>query len=353
MTVYTQILANSEKRGKTASELADLLVKHKKVEILYEVAAQTSGSLPFIYAVLKLIAGMEKAYEYFPTARIIESWTFLETALGEQLFEGLVGKSVLNANLAGDLTGYTFAIGGVDIDRSVLRAGAKDAKYIDYLIEGFASLDKATWFSELSREGEVLDLLVETAATGKNPDLKSAFEDALWDHAQQVVDGTAKVERLKGSWDAIFQTMDKSFRMTALKRMTEILCDSTTPTDSLLELYGSRLAEAPVLSGNEQRVALLAFPRFLERLRLTELQWLCTVLEKNPNFLTEVPPETRDTLEDRIVNATEQQAIGEEIHNAVHRLAQLAGIDIEKAKEKRKAAASPSEADSAKPPDES
>lgn len=343
LSLYLQIITSPDKRQDAIRELAELLIKHKKVEILYSAAEKVPSALPFIYAVLKLVADRENAFEYFPTARLVEEWDFLKAALGDQLFEKLIRQSIHEANLAIDMTGYDFSVTGVRIDRFMLQAGASDPKYLDYLVDGLASLDKAAWLDALSKETETLDLLAEIAATGKGIALKSAFEDALLEHAQRVIDETTKVERLKGSWDVIFQTLDKNFRVTALKKMIETLCDSPRPTDPLLDLYSLHLADPTILRGNEQRIALLAFPLFLSRLRLTELQWMCTVLEKSPNFLIGVAAETRKTLEDRILDATEQETVGEEISKALHRLTQLAGIDLEKSKQKREKSPSPTE----------
>jgi hypothetical protein len=151
------------------------------------------------------------------------------------------------------MTEYSFETGGVKIDRFVLQAGARDPKYLDYLVDGLGSLAQSAWWDALSEETEVLDLLVEIAAAGREIGLKSAFEDALLEHAQQVIDRTVKVERLKPSWDIVFQALDANFRVTALQKMIEILCDSLEPTDALLDLYGPRLADVAILRGNEQR----------------------------------------------------------------------------------------------------
>jgi hypothetical protein len=65
---------------------------------------------------------------------------------------------------------------------------------------------------------------------------------------------------------------------------------------------------------------------------LVELQWLCSVLEENPNFLTEVSSSARQDLEGRMVQAAGEATIGEEIGNAIRRLAKLAGVDLSVAK---------------------
>lgn len=334
MAVFKELLGKPAVRPKCISRLAELIIQNNEVDMLYEVPP--SGAEPFLQTIFREIVNSEKGYQNVPPNRVVGNASFLKAMLGEELFEKLVDQSVAHANLVTELTSTSFALDRVGIYRSALRGAAKDDKYLSFLLESFRSLDTTTWLSELSREGELLDLLTGTAAAGPQIDLTSAFDEALFKHAQLLMEGKVKVERLRGAWDTLVDALDKNFQVTTLKRVIEIFCQSSKATDSLLELYGSRLAVESVLSGNEERLAVLAFPHFLARLRVAELGWLCTVLSNNPNFLSEVTPATRETLEIRIVEAAEQPTIGEEAKRFVERLTQLAGINIEESKNKRK-----------------
>jgi len=330
ITIYNQILEAPDKRKNTIAELANLIIMNEKFDLLYHAPAKAPTTAPFLHAALNQIASRERAHEYIPPDRLIQNKDFIKGALGSELFESLVAQSVAKASLTSKLSGQTFDLKHLDIYRAALRVDKKNPHYVEFLISGLKSLEKPTWVAALASESELLDLLLEIRESGGRTDLAIEFEDALLNHAQQLVDGAVKVERLHSRWQSVFEGLEQDLQSATLKKMLEILCISQKPTDSLLGLYGELLASPSVLSSNKERLALHAFPFFMDRLRLVELQWVCSVLEKNLNFLTEVSSSTRLDLHARIVSAAEQPTIGEEIRNAILRLAKLASVDLSK-----------------------
>jgi hypothetical protein len=328
INIYKQLLAKPDDKNDLVAALAKLVIKHKKLELLYTTPTKEGSTTALIQAILRQIALGDEACEHIPPARLIANKDYLKVALGNDLFESHVSRSVTGASLTAELSGRAFELGDVDLYKTALSVNEQNSGFAQFLISGMQSVTKETWITNLVSEGELLDLLVEIQDSGRCTDLGVEFEDALLNHAQQLVDGTARVERLRERWNLVFEGLEKNFRSVTLKKMVEILCTSSKPTAALLRLYGSLMASPEVLSSISERVVMHAFPQFLERLHVEELQWCSTVLERNPNCLIEVGPSTRQDLKSRIVAAASEQTIGEEVRHAIHKLAGLADVDL-------------------------
>jgi hypothetical protein len=328
VSTFNQILA--DQREEIVAPFTDFIGEYKKFDLLYDAPAQFIQSANFCKTVLKKLASTERVLECIPPERIIASHEYVKTALGDDAFKKLVAESTEKAALAGSLISDGFNLSHLELYRLVLDNNRPDTKYEQFLIEGMRSLDKSAWLSELTSEGSLLDLLVDVRDAGHTTELGIAFEDALVDHAQQLIVGSTKVERLQSQWNAIFEGLKKDLQSAALGRMLELLFSSAQPTDALLQLYGDRLSATSLLSGQQDRVVLIVFSRCIDRLRLAELQWCCLVLEANPNLLTEVSPSTKHDLEARIAGAAQQHTVGEEVKNSVLKLAKLADVNVSK-----------------------
>jgi hypothetical protein len=329
VNTYNEILG--DQRETVLAPFCDYVAAYNKFDLLYDAPARAGRTAPFCYAALKRLAEAENAFEHFPPARIIGNQEQLRTALGGELFDGLIIKSVAKSSLAAALVTHGFSPDLARLYGRVLDLDGHNTAYIEFLIAGAKSLDKSAWLSALMNENELLDLLVKITGGGSTMGLGVEFEDALVDHARQLAEGKSKVERLPSRWDAIFESLEHHLQDAALGKILEILFTSREPTDAILDLYGAKLHGPSLLSDIADRVVLILFPKFIERLRVAELQWCCKVLESNPNLLTEVSESTRTDLAARLIGAGQQQATGAEVQTAVQKLASLAGVNLAKA----------------------
>jgi len=335
---YNTIMSNPNKYTDVVKEFAQLVIGSSRTDNLFEISNKAPNTTNFVNAVFEEIAKQENAHQLLMPQQIINHYSFLCGAISPVTFDNLLKQSIKLSSLEKELinNGFNIHLASLYIKVFQHKSGEGSEAFARFLTEGVRSVDKDTWCSELTEEGDLLKLLVGLVESGNDLGVTTNFLDALENHAQQLIEGKASVKQLSDKWRFILNALKPNSKKTFLRNLRDKICSVQTSLDMLFGLYGDYLADDELLQEKADEVVRQLFKGIIDRKGIVELNWLTRVVEASKNIFEKCPDESRRDFETRVQNAFWLNGLSEEVQPKIQKIAELLGVDLNKKKSQNK-----------------
>lgn len=323
VNIYRAICKSPASYESIVAEAMKLARKYDKIHSLFEACRRAPETVPFLNSVLGAICKSDKVTDDLSVQVLVNNKDLINNALSPEDFKSLIGRFSTERALQEDLSKMEFSLAMVDLYLPSFQARKDDPRFADFLRSGLKKVVKAEWYNAFLQEDQLLDLVFELQHAMKPVDLSVEFEDAIIDHARKLSTSEVPVPKSKDRWDLLWNAMESFVRDTASRKLFDIVCNATSPLDSLLELYGRRLAAPPIIEYDRDRLSLGCLTLFIERMRIIELKWMHNVLITNPDFLIKLTDSTYQNLRERLFRAAEKDNQSADVKETVDEIIAL------------------------------
>ena len=329
---YSTIMNNPNQYIEVLKEFTRLAIDYSRINALFEISNKAPNTTKFISAVFEEIAKEENAHQLLTAQQIINHYSFICAALSRDTFDYLILQSIKLSSLREEIISIGFNKQMVSLCTKVFQCKTDQGgeAFRDFLAEGLRSVDKDTWCTELTDEGELLRLLLDLAESGYDLGLTTSFLDALENHAQQLLEGKASVKQLSDKWALIPNVLEPNSKKTFLRNLRDRMCIVQTTLDAVCALYGDYLANSGVLQEKADEVVRKLFKGIIDRKGTVELNWLTRVIGVSKNVFEKCPDESKRDFETRVQNAFWQNDLSEEVRLNIRKIAESLGVDLVK-----------------------
>ena len=241
---FHNIIKHPDSHEKIISYFAENIVKFSTIEKHLELLGDASHTSKFIYAAMEVIA------ENGPLAKMLTEYAF-------------------NVD-----TSHIYSIALKRIDKNY------EQEFVEFLIDGFKDIDKKVWSLELKDSGYTLQLLIDIVDKKYQPKLNIDFQDALINHAEDLIKNNVELQHSKDEWDNVYNALASHTKNTFLKHLLDMVIRSKDNTDKILDIYGELLVDCVILSNDADDLVRVGFKNFIEKVSDVELTWMNTVISR-------------------------------------------------------------------------
>lgn len=335
---YTKLmdLLNTD-NADLATRIVTLLSDGNRLGVLFTVVDGRSHYDPLIVRCLRIVADSDTSENLYAPGAVIERWPDFREHLDEheprdtfnRLITHLCEKSSLVREAQEAEDGFDRKNAGLYL--AICQASPLDS-FHEWCRVGLETLDAGQWNSELTDEGDALQLMLTLRKTGTSVDLKHHYQDALVEHAKGVLTGSIKPPNdLVSRRSEVFAALGLGSTRTVLRaRLRDAAMEKDGEcADTFFEMYGAEIMDHETLA--ETSIVAKLFSPLVRKHRIGGLRWLRDVFSNNPKILEECADKAavQDFCQ-RLQGELGKSPDDDEGHKLIVEIANLLGIEPEK-----------------------
>lgn len=218
------------------------------------------------------------------------------------------------------------------LSRDVFSEVVRQADEDSIVLENLKDLNKEVWFGYLKDETEHLNV-VATLAEKEDFVLGTDYSDALYEHAEWMLESGNIPKRISGSWRKLLSALTEDARDALLGKIQTLLFERCNESvEPVLTVYGSMLSESEAAQetglSDAQGAFRNRFPEILDRSNALELRWLAKALKNRPGLESEMSPASYWNGFAERVEEKGNESSGE-VRKAFTQVADAVGVTIE------------------------
>jgi hypothetical protein len=325
---YLAFLANPGSDHQTLDELAGLVVIYSNLGRLLEIGERSAGAKKLIGQLVALLPKWRGGVQYVTPDLLMKHYGWLRNTLPDEPRRQMYVALSAGGKLVKAVIARPFVLSDVELYRDVLQAIKRLVPHdlAAYLGSGLRGLSKTQWDAELSKEGPVLELALELQRRGVAVTLEQGFQDALQDHAEQVLQTRKLPKRLSSRWSELPGLLSDGpggVFWRNLRDMLRLKSDADlTPILTLYpSLYPSGLAESLAMSQDTDSFARLVVSKIVARKNAAELGALARIVEDDPRIFQGVQSSSRADLSLRVKDALSATGVSDHVRTQLNRIA--------------------------------
>jgi len=324
------LLSRPEPPEAIPSAFVHLLARVQEIGLLFTVLDAAPQAKPLVVACLKVVAQRQEAGQLFKPEVLSERWSFVGTNFEPPEIDNLVHRLLNETDLATRVSSQDFDPAQAGLYAALVRAGAaSDTGFQSWCLAGLQSLPKADWLAQLKRDAHLPKLVIRLCQQGVEVSLGVSYQDALAEHAQLLISGTATPPDIAAPWTDLLKPLSPAAR-SMLRRN---LYDAAVAADGhiaqpFFNLYGEDIAHRDLLRRNPDAPYRLFTP-LLNTRNASGLRWLAALLESNPRLLRHFDPETLEDFKARLRNDI-AEGKADDAAQWIQKLADILGIEPDK-----------------------
>jgi len=275
-----------------AKHMVDLLDAEDKVNMLFEIVDNRGSYDPLVVACLRLITDSNAPERLFTPDVVMDRWSDLRNQLKKEdddLFEKLIGHLCLNLQFVDAVQKRK---DGFNVKDAWLYfricTACSSQTFRKWCQDGLEALDATGWKSQLDQRGDALTLLLFLIEEGIKIALKQPFQDALVDHAKDILAGRARPEDdLVKKWPMVLDAMGSPPSRESLRRrlLLAAMNQDGICADSFFQIYGDELSSDTTSFYKEKDIVAKLFSPLLRERNVSGLRWLNIIFGKITDLL--------------------------------------------------------------------
>jgi hypothetical protein len=303
-----EILAGERLQDEAVSEFAELVRRHRALDMMLVACEQVPAHKPFISRVVSLLSEDQQWSAIFTAGAIYSHDHTLYVCLGRARYDQLIEDSVRSDGLRRHLM-QAFDVDSCDLYEEALSVvdGPDEAAFGGFIAAGLATLSAAEWKSSLEDDNNaVVGLALAAHQKGIPLRMGTDLYDGIVSYVESVLGGETPSESTVAAFPAILLTLPPGHRHDVIEAMAARFVACTRPLGPALDLFGEVLLSEPdALTDHAWDLLDNSFRQILDSRDESQIAWMGSVLAERPRLLEAVPPQARTRLRDRLVRARE------------------------------------------------
>jgi hypothetical protein len=281
-----EILDNPDKYKPVIDYLIEIMKQYQAMDSWLKIVKEEPKLEKCTKILITKLINERDITDLFSSDVIIANSGVILDILGEyQHWDKFIQEAVSKLCLIDKLLTKDFSVSLGFLYSSIVRnISNKRSDLNNWLVNGLKSIDKKKWIEELNDECNCIELVLDLISIGIPLDLKTPFQDALFEHASGVTEGEITPKYLYDRWNQLSLALTLTDRKVLRKRLLDLLKNATTIHPDFFVLYGSEISDPDLIKQDQDILRKVFSPMLVDERNKEGLSWLSKLLEKNPNL---------------------------------------------------------------------
>ena len=305
-----------------------LVINEKEISFLLDLPDTANPFLKRVFARIKTTPNHE---DFFTPELMSNNWSRIKLIFSEGGNEAIM-QLAKKSDLSPFMSQQTFDLEHSQLYADIVTANTENNDgFTVWCLENLANISKDLWTQHLANESTLINLLLaltKTNAINSERALGVSLQDALYEHAQGIINGNNPPGQLREQWHQLPKALKRNLESALTKLILKTAKDSKGQlNDEFFNYYGEIIAQPKILR-TDQEVVLLLFSPLIENKNLKGIEWINRFITENPRFLESYGlKDDVGAFRQRVREAAEltpgEQQITEEAINLIRNLDQI------------------------------
>lgn len=300
-------------------ELAKLLIRGKREELLFGVLDKTPGAANLVGETLAVIDSSDTGRKFLTPEIILNRWSLIEAHFDPDVlakrFAGDGRLSVLSIQdgFQGERT---------SLYKAIVESCPEDTKFRDWCAEELRKIESNAWLEEIqSDDSRFISLALACKENGVQLNLKQPFLDALHIHATKLVKNEVEKPPRGDDWPVLLELLYKTGRVFFFDQLYDLLQSNAGQVgEAFFVIYGNAIP--PDGLHNDPSVVTKVLNPMIDSRNAPGLQWARDRFAEDPKILDKVKDEHREVF----IHRLQEELVGNKNDDANKYLREIARL---------------------------